>query len=94
MAEIRNQAADARDRILSVAQSLFMAQGHAGTSLRMITAKAKTNLAAVNRHFEQIIEAIFAPVMNVGREPLTRGGFFPQLLGLAFSEWPATTRSN
>jgi AcrR family transcriptional regulator len=38
-------------RILNVAESLFAQHGHAGVSLRQITAQAKVNLAAVNYHY-------------------------------------------
>lgn len=58
----RQQAADTRDRILIAAESLFMERGYAATSLRMITAKARVNLAAVNYHFgskEALIREVF-----------------------------------
>ena len=51
MALERHQTADTKERILSAAESLFMERGYAATSLRLITAKAKVNLAAVNYHF-------------------------------------------
>lgn len=54
--------ADTRDRILSAAEALFMERGYADTSLRMITAKARVNLAAVNYHFgskEALIREVF-----------------------------------
>lgn len=54
--------AETRDRILSTAEALFMERGYAGTSLRMITAKARVNLAAVNYHFgskEALIREVF-----------------------------------
>lgn len=57
MAENKNQGTDTkgrihtRERILSAAESLFMEQGYAATSLWGITARAKANLAAVNYHF-------------------------------------------
>ncbi len=54
--------AETRDRILSTAEALFMERGYAATSLRMITAKAKVNLAAVNYHFgskEALIREVF-----------------------------------
>jgi len=54
--------ADTKARILSAAESLFLEQGYAATSLRMITAKAKVNLAAVNYHFgskDALIREVF-----------------------------------
>lgn len=62
MAENKNQATATRERILGAAESLFMEQGYAATSLRVITAKAKVNLAAVNYHFgskQALIREVF-----------------------------------
>ncbi|MQM31309.1 MAG: TetR family transcriptional regulator [Candidatus Accumulibacter phosphatis] len=42
---------DTRERILDVAELLFMAHGYEGTSMRVITTGAEVNLAAVNYHF-------------------------------------------
>ena len=42
---------DTRERILDVAERLFMAHGYEGTSMRLITTAAAVNLAAVNYHF-------------------------------------------
>lgn len=53
---------DTKDQILNAAEELFAAQGHAGTSLRAITALAKANLAAVHYHFgskEELTKAVF-----------------------------------
>ena len=53
---------DTRERILRAAETLFMDRGFASTSLRMITARAKVNLAAVNYHFgskEELIREVF-----------------------------------
>ena len=50
------------DRILDVAEILFAEKGFSETSLRMITSKAKVNLAAVNYHFgskNELIQAVF-----------------------------------
>jgi len=44
-------ARETRDRLLDVAEELFAAKGYAGTSVRDITARAGSNLAAVNYHF-------------------------------------------
>jgi AcrR family transcriptional regulator len=52
-----------RDRILNAAEELFMQHGFEATSMRMITAEAKVNLAAVNYHFgskEGLIEEVFS----------------------------------
>ena len=62
MTENKNQVVDTRERILCAAESLFMEHGYAATSLRLITAKAKVNLAAVNYHFgskEALIREVF-----------------------------------
>ena len=53
---------DTRDRILDVAEQLFMAHGYEGTSLRVITNTAEVNLAAVNYHFgskEALLREVF-----------------------------------
>jgi AcrR family transcriptional regulator len=54
---------DTVDRILDAAEVLFADRGFSETSLRMITSKAKVNLAAVNYHFgskNALIHAVFA----------------------------------
>lgn len=54
---------DTVDRILDAAEELFADRGFAETSLRMITSRAKVNLAAVNYHFgskKSLIQAVFA----------------------------------
>ena len=53
---------ETRTRILDVAEELFMQHGFEGTSMRLLTAKAGANLAAVNYHFgskDALIEAVF-----------------------------------
>jgi AcrR family transcriptional regulator len=53
---------ETRTRILDAAEELFMQQGFGGTSMRLLTAKAGVNLAAVNYHFgskHALIEALF-----------------------------------
>ncbi|MDV2077568.1 TetR/AcrR family transcriptional regulator [Marinobacter xestospongiae] len=54
---------DTVDRILDAAEELFAERGFSETSLRMITSKAKVNLAAVNYHFgskNALIQSVFA----------------------------------
>lgn len=51
------------ERILDAAEQLFAEKGFAETSLRVITAKAGVNLAAVNYHFgskKALIQAVFS----------------------------------
>ena len=53
---------DTVERILDAAEILFAEKGFAETSLRLITSKAKVNLAAVNYHFgskKSLIQAVF-----------------------------------
>jgi len=53
---------ETRTRILDAAEELFMLHGFEGTSMRLLTAKAGVNLAAVNYHFgskNALIEAVF-----------------------------------
>ncbi|MCL6546311.1 MAG: TetR family transcriptional regulator [Bryobacteraceae bacterium] len=52
-----------RQRILDAAETLFAEKGFEATSLRMITAEAGVNLAAVNYHFrskDALIDAVIA----------------------------------
>src|SRR2546426_8998176 len=64
---------ETRTRILDAAEELFMQHGIEGASMRMLTAKAGVNLAAVNYHFgskHALIEAVFRrrlDPMNVAR---------------------------
>lgn len=46
-----NRPVDTRERILDVAERLFMTHGYDGTSMRQITGEAGVNLASVNYHF-------------------------------------------
>jgi len=49
-------------RILDAAEELFMQHGFEGASMRMLTARAEVNLAAINYHFgskDALIEAVF-----------------------------------
>ena len=53
---------ETRTRNLDAAEELFMQQGFGATSMRLLTAKAGVNLAAVNYHFgskDALIEAVF-----------------------------------
>ena len=53
---------ETQTRILDVAEELFMQHGFEGASMRMLTAKAGVNLAAINYHFgskDALIEAVF-----------------------------------
>ena len=53
---------ETRTKILDAAEELFMQHGFEGTSMRLLTAKAGVNLAAVNYHFgskDALIEALF-----------------------------------
>src|SRR6185437_320586 len=53
---------ETRTRILDAAEELFMQHGFEGTSMRLLTAKAGVNLAAVNYHFgskHALVEAVF-----------------------------------
>jgi AcrR family transcriptional regulator len=53
---------ETRTRIIDAAEALFMQHGFEGTSMRLLTAHAGVNLAAVNYHFgskHSLIEAVF-----------------------------------
>lgn len=57
-----NRHGDTRERILDVAERLFMEFGYDGTSMRQITGEANVNLAAVNYHFgskEALMQEVF-----------------------------------
>ena len=57
-----NRHGDTRERILDVAEGLFMEFGYDGTSMRQITGEASVNLAAVNYHFgskEALMQEVF-----------------------------------
>jgi AcrR family transcriptional regulator len=64
----RDTRADTRSRILDAAEELFMAHGFEATTMRMITATAHANLAAVNYHFgskEALVEEVFRRRLGV-----------------------------
>lgn len=53
---------DTRERILDIAERLFMENGYEATSMRLITSAADVNLAAVNYHFgskEALLREVF-----------------------------------
>ncbi len=54
-------------RILDAAEQLFVERGFSETSLRLITSKAKVNLAAVNYHFgskNALVQAVLSRVLT------------------------------
>ena len=58
-----SSSAATRKRILDAAECLFMEHAFEATSLRLVTAKAKVNLAAVNYHFggkDELFRAMLA----------------------------------
>lgn len=64
---------ETQTRILDAAEESFMQHGFEGASMRMLTAQAGVNLAAINYHFgskDALIEAVFRrrlDVMNAER---------------------------
>lgn len=60
-----------RRRILEAAERLFLEHGFDGTSLRMLTAAAGVNLAAVNYHFGGKVE-LFRAMLAARFDPLNR----------------------
>jgi AcrR family transcriptional regulator len=53
---------ETQTRILDAAEELFMQHGFEGASMRMLTARAGVNLAAINYHFgskDALVEAVF-----------------------------------
>jgi AcrR family transcriptional regulator len=65
---------ETRTRILDAAEELFMQHGFEGTSMRLLTAKAGVNLAAVNYHFgskDALLLAVFKRrAVDLNRERL------------------------
>lgn len=58
----RQPAPETRDRILDVAEALFVEHGFEATTMRMITSRADANIAAVNYHFgskDALIQEVF-----------------------------------
>jgi AcrR family transcriptional regulator len=60
-----------KDRILDAAEALFMEHGFEATSLRLITAAAAVNLAAVNYHFGSK-EELFQAVLTRRLDPMNQ----------------------
>ena len=70
---------DTKERILNAAEHFFARDGFHNTSLRMITGRAKVNLAAVNYHFgskeallKEVFERRLIPLNKIRRENLER----------------------
>jgi AcrR family transcriptional regulator len=91
---------ETRTRILDAAEELFMQHGFEGTSMRLLTAKAGVNLAAVNYHFgskDALIEALFrrrldpmnafvGPSLRLIEDAQGGGRNFIRLLGRTYTE--------
>jgi len=60
------------DRLVQTARRLFAERGYAATSIRDITAKARTNLGAVTYHFGSK-EALYQAVLLQLVEPMAEG---------------------
>ena len=78
---------ETQTRILDAAEELFMQHGFESASMRMLTAKAGVNLAAVNYHFgskDALVEAVFR---RRDEEPARLAArTFSRLLGRAYTE--------
>ena len=66
-----NVPGDTKARILDAAETLFMEHGFEATSLRLITAAAGVNLAAVNYHFGSK-EELFQSVLTRRLDPMNQ----------------------
>jgi len=64
-------SAGTKGRLLDAAESLFMVHGFEATSLRLITAAAEVNLAAVNYHFGSK-EELFQSVLTRRLDPMNQ----------------------
>lgn len=69
--ESGRSAQGTKDRLLDAAEALFMTHGFEATSLRLITAAAEVNLAAVNYHFGSK-EELFQAVLTRRLDPLNQ----------------------
>ncbi|HTO72356.1 MAG TPA: TetR/AcrR family transcriptional regulator [Gemmatimonadales bacterium] len=74
------------DRLLATARKLFAERGYAATSVRDITAKARTNLGAVTYHFGSK-EALYQAALLQMVEPMSE-----QVIQLASAPGPALDR--
>lgn len=63
------ETTDTADRILDAAESLFIENGFAATSMRAIATRAEVNLAAANYHFGSK-KGLFAAVIHRRVEPI------------------------
>ena len=68
---VDNKTSQTQDRILDVAESLFMEHGFEATGLRQITTRAGVNLAAVNYHFGSK-EELFQAVLKRRLDPMNQ----------------------
>lgn len=66
-----SELVDTKSRILDAAEELFMEHGFEATSLRLITAAATVNLAAVNYHFGSK-EELFQTVLTRRLDPMNQ----------------------
>lgn len=71
--QVRSDGAEARQRLLLQAMTLFAEQGYSKTSIRQIAQAARTNVAAVSYYFgdkQGLYRAIFEdPHLNPGVDP-------------------------
>jgi AcrR family transcriptional regulator len=70
-APIDTTSQDTKSRILDAAEHLFMEHGFEATSLRLLTASASVNLAAVNYHFGSK-EELFQAVLTRRLDPMNQ----------------------
>src|SRR5512137_1516959 len=66
-----NGATGTKERLFDAAEALFMEHGFEATSLRLITAAAEVNLAAVNYHFGSK-EELFQAVLTRRLDPMNQ----------------------
>lgn len=70
MSAVAENTTDTRNRILDAAESLFIENGFAATSVRAIATRADVNLAATNYHFGSK-KGLFAAVFHRRIEPIS-----------------------
>ena len=68
---VDNKTSQTQDKIVDVAESLFMEHGFEATGLRQITTKAGVNLAAVHYHFGSK-EELFQSVLKRRLDPMNQ----------------------